>query len=58
MFLSVFRVRLVYSPFYKWLGPLRPIEAWLYRKLRAPQPRREAKRDKNYDKDKQSDKQS
>jgi glycosyltransferase involved in cell wall biosynthesis len=42
MFLSVFRVRLVYSPFYKWLGPLRPLEAWLYRKLRAPQPRRKS----------------
>jgi glycosyltransferase involved in cell wall biosynthesis len=40
MFLSVLRVRLIYSPFYKWLGPLRPLEAWLYRKLRAPQPRR------------------
>jgi len=43
MFLSVFRVRLVYSPFYKWLGPLRPLEAWLYGKLRAPQPRRDSK---------------
>jgi len=41
MFLSVLRVRLIYSPFYKWLGPLRPLEAWLYQKLRAPQPRRE-----------------
>jgi len=40
MFLSVLRVRLIYSPFYRWLGPLRPLEAWLYRKLRAPQPRR------------------
>jgi glycosyltransferase involved in cell wall biosynthesis len=38
MFLSVFRIRLIYSPFYKWLGPLRPLEAWIYRKLRAPQP--------------------
>ena len=43
MFLSVVRVRLIYSPFYKWLGPLRPLEAWLYRKLRAPQPRRAPK---------------
>jgi dolichol-phosphate mannosyltransferase len=43
MFLSVVRVRLIYSPFYRWLGPLRPLEAWLYRKLRAPQPRREPK---------------
>ncbi len=36
--LSVLRLRLVYSPFYRWLRPLRPIEAWIYRKLRAPQP--------------------
>jgi glycosyltransferase involved in cell wall biosynthesis len=36
--LSVIRLRLVYSPFYKWLRPLRPIEGWIYRKLRAPQP--------------------
>ena len=43
MFLSVVRVRLIYSPFYKWLGPLRPLEKWLYRKLRAPQPRRDPK---------------
>ncbi len=40
MFLSVVRVRLIYSPFYKWLSPLRPLEKWLYQKLRAPQPRR------------------
>lgn len=43
MFLSVVRVRLIYSPFYKWLRPLRPLEAWLYHKLRAPQPRRQRK---------------
>ena len=36
--LSVIRLRLVYSPFYRWLRPLRPLEAWIYRKLRAPQP--------------------
>jgi glycosyltransferase involved in cell wall biosynthesis len=37
--LSVFRLRLVYSPFYRLLRPLRPIEGWIYRKLlRAPQP--------------------
>jgi dolichol-phosphate mannosyltransferase len=40
MFLSAVRVRLIYSPCYKWLGPLRPVESWLYKKLRAPQPRR------------------
>ncbi|MBI4660405.1 MAG: glycosyltransferase [Verrucomicrobia bacterium] len=36
--LSVVRLRLFYSPFYPWLRPLRPLEAWIYRKLRAPQP--------------------
>ncbi len=36
MFLSVVRLRLFYSPLYLWLQPLRPIEAWLYKKLRAP----------------------
>ncbi len=39
MFLSTVRVRLIYSPLYKWLWPLRPLEAWIYRKLRAPLPR-------------------
>ena len=39
MFLSVFRVRLIYSPFYRWLRPLRPLETWIYAKLNAPQPR-------------------
>ena len=38
MFLSVVRVRLIYTPFYKLLRPLRPLEAWVYRKLRAPAP--------------------
>lgn len=36
--LSVMRLRLIYSPFYKWLRPLRPLEAWIYKKLSAPQP--------------------
>jgi hypothetical protein len=40
MFLSTFRVRLIYSPFYQWLSPLRPLETWIYKKLRAPLPRR------------------
>jgi glycosyltransferase involved in cell wall biosynthesis len=40
MFLSALRVRLIYSPIYQWLTPLRPLENWLYRKLRAPAPRR------------------
>ena len=38
MFLSVVRVRLIYSPFYKMLRPLRPLEGWVYKKLRAPAP--------------------
>ena len=38
MFLSVVRIRLIYSPFYKLLRPLRPLEGWIYKKLRAPQP--------------------
>ena len=40
MFLSVVRIRLIYSPWlYNLLRPLRPLEAWVYRKLRAPAPR-------------------
>ena len=42
MFLSVVRLRLVYSPLYRWLRPLRPLEAWIYRKLSAPPPLRTA----------------
>jgi glycosyltransferase involved in cell wall biosynthesis len=39
MFLSVVRIRLIYSPFYKLLKALRPLEGWVYgRLLRAPQP--------------------
>jgi glycosyltransferase involved in cell wall biosynthesis len=37
-FLSVVRLRLVYSPFYRWLAPVRPVEVWLYRRLGAPPP--------------------
>ena len=36
MFLSVVRLRLFYSPLYPWFRPFRPIEEWLYLKLRAP----------------------
>ena len=36
--LSVVRLRLVYSPFRVLLRPLRPVEAWIYKSLRAPQP--------------------
>jgi glycosyltransferase involved in cell wall biosynthesis len=38
MLLSAIRVRLIYSPLYGLLRPLRPLEGWVYRKLRAPQP--------------------
>jgi glycosyltransferase involved in cell wall biosynthesis len=36
MLLSVIRLRLVYSPLYKFLRPLRPLEGWIYKKLKAP----------------------
>src|SRR6476646_1699477 len=39
MLLSAIRLRLVYSPFYKMLRPLRPIETWIYLRLKAPPPR-------------------
>ena len=38
MLLSLIRLRLLYSPFYPWLGPFRPLEKWLYLKLNAPPP--------------------
>ena len=39
MFLSVVRIRLIYMPWlYRLLRPLRPLEGWVYRKLRAPAP--------------------
>jgi glycosyltransferase involved in cell wall biosynthesis len=38
MLLSVMRLRLIYSPFYRLLRPLSPLEGWLYKKLRAPRP--------------------
>jgi len=38
MLLSAIRLRLFYSPFYKMLRPLRPIETWIYLKLKAPPP--------------------
>jgi len=38
MLLSTVRVWLIYSRFYKWLRPLRPLEGWIYKKLRAPLP--------------------
>lgn len=36
MLLSVLRLRLVHSPFYPLLKPLRPLETWIYMKLKAP----------------------
>ena len=44
MLLSLVRLRLIYSPFSRWLGPLRPLEIWLYTQLRAPQPVRHSER--------------
>jgi glycosyltransferase involved in cell wall biosynthesis len=39
MFLSVLRIRLIYWPWlYRRLRPLRPLEGWVYKKLRQPQP--------------------
>jgi len=39
MFLSVLRVRLIYWPWlYSMLRPLRPLEGWVYTKLRQPPP--------------------
>lgn len=38
MFLSVLRLRVIYSPFRSWLGAVRPLEVWLYTRLRAPPP--------------------
>ena len=39
MFLSVLRIRLIYSPVAPWLRPLGPLIGWVYKKLRAPPPR-------------------
>jgi len=38
MFLSVVRLRIIYSPFANYLRFLRPIEKWIYMRLRAPVP--------------------
>jgi hypothetical protein len=39
MFLSVVRLRLVYSPFRGLQGLMRPFEKWIYTRLKAPPPR-------------------
>ena len=36
--LSVIRLRLVHSPFYRLLRPFRPVEIWLYKQLSSPAP--------------------
>lgn len=38
MFLSVVRLRLLYSPFYRMLRWMRPVEGWIYTRLQQPQP--------------------
>jgi glycosyltransferase involved in cell wall biosynthesis len=38
MFLSVMRLRLIYSPLHPLLGWLRPVEKWIYRSLNQPAP--------------------
>jgi glycosyltransferase involved in cell wall biosynthesis len=40
MLLSVIRLRLIHSPFNRFLRPLRPLETWIYRRLKAPLPLR------------------
>ncbi len=41
MFLSVIRIWLIHKPWlYRLMRPLRPLEGWIYRKLRQPVPRR------------------
>ena len=40
MLLSLFRLRILYSPFRRLLRPLAPFEEWIYLKLNAPPPRR------------------
>ena len=38
MFLSVVRVRVIYSPLHGLLRGLRPVESWIYQSLRTPAP--------------------
>ncbi len=51
MFLSLVRLRLIYSPFYGMLAPLRPLEGWIYRKLRNPPPLRAKRVEEDVDTD-------
>jgi glycosyltransferase involved in cell wall biosynthesis len=54
MLLSAIRIRLIYSPFYRWLRPFRPLETWIYAKLKAPPPlqRRDDQRQESEEEDK------
>jgi glycosyltransferase involved in cell wall biosynthesis len=45
MLLSTMRLWLVYTPLYRYLRPLRPLEAWIYKKLKSPQPLSRRSRD-------------
>ncbi len=47
MLLSLFRLRLLYSPFNPFLKPLAPVIQWVYRRLNAPPPRTEAEARQN-----------
>lgn len=47
MFLSIVRLRMIYSPFYAWLAPLRPLETWIYLKLGSPPPHEDRRKISN-----------
>lgn len=48
MLLSLFRLRILYSPFNRLLNPLSPLVMWAYRKLNVPPPRTEAEAQQNH----------
>lgn len=50
MLLSAIRLRLLYTPLAPWLRPLRPLEGWIYKKLKAPPPRPPPSDDQHPDK--------
>lgn len=54
MLLSVVRLRLFYSPFWNWLRPFSPLEAWIYKTLSAPPPRRGPKENTSREKSNQA----
>ena len=47
MFLSVVRLRLVYSRLRPLLRPLRPLQTWIYTKLKAPLPISQSEKERN-----------